>query len=98
MKRILGSTMVVLLLTSFLGPARAQIPNPGFETWSGVVGTETPTGWVTDNIPGFAVPITKTTAAHSGSFALKGDVVNFRVRLYPRIFGHTSRTRNARAH
>ena len=87
MKRILGSTMVVLLLTSFMGPASAQIPNPGFETWSGVVGSETPTGWITGNVPGFAVPITKTTAAHSGSFALQGDVVNLPgIGLYPPYF------------
>ena len=72
MKRILSSTLIVLFLISFPGPAHAQIPNPGFETWSGVVGNETPAGWITDNIPGFAVPITKTATAHSGSLALQG--------------------------
>jgi hypothetical protein len=87
MKRVLGTTLIVLLLTSFHGPVYAQIPNPGFETWTGAAGSESPTGWVTSNIPGFAVPVTKTAAAHSGSFALKGDVVNIPgLGLYPPYF------------
>jgi hypothetical protein len=87
MKRTFGTSLGVLLLTAFLGPARAQIPNPGFETWSGVVGSETPAGWVTGNIPGFVVPITKTAAAHSGALALQGNVVNIAgIGLYPPYF------------
>ncbi len=87
MKRVLGTALVVLLLTSGLDPAQAQIPNPGFETWSGTGANELPTGWVTGNIPGFAVPITKTASAHSGSFALKGDVVEVMgLGLYPPYF------------
>ena len=87
MKRILSSTLIVLFLISFPGPAHAQIPNPGFETWSGVVGNETPAGWITDIIPGFAVPITKTATAHSGSLALQGAVVNIpEFGLYPPYF------------
>jgi hypothetical protein len=87
MKRILGSILIPLFLVSFPGPAHAQIPNPGFETWSGIVGSETPAGWVTSNIPGFAVPITKTATAHSGSLALQGSVVNLAgIGLYPPYF------------
>lgn len=87
MKRVLGTALFVLLLTSCLVPAHAQIPNPGFETWTGTAGSESPTGWVTSNIPGFAVPITKATTAHSGSLALQGDVVNIPgLGLYPPYF------------
>ena len=84
MKRVLGTALVVLLLTSSHDLALAQIPNPGFESWTGTAGNEIPTGWVTSNIPGFAVPVTRTASAHSGSFALKGDVVNvLEFGLYP---------------
>ncbi len=74
MKRVLGTVLVVLIVIAYHGSVRAQIPNPGFETWAGLGASESPTGWVTSNIPGFVVPITKTATAHSGSFALKGDV------------------------
>lgn len=87
MKRVLGTALVVFLLTAAHDPAHAQIPNPGFESWSGLPGNETPTGWVTSNIPGFVVPITKTATAHSGSLALRGDVMNvLEFGLYPPYF------------
>ncbi len=58
----------------------AQIPDPGFETWS----AGNPTGWITNNIPPIATPITQTSTAHSGSSALKGTVVNaLGVESYP---------------
>jgi hypothetical protein len=65
-----------LILASFVAPAYGQIPNPGFETWSGVVGYDTPTGWFTSFIPGYAIPITESADAHSGALAVKGEVVN----------------------
>ncbi|MBK7259334.1 MAG: T9SS type A sorting domain-containing protein [Ignavibacteriae bacterium] len=87
MKRVLGTALVVFLLTSFHDLALAQIPNPGFESWTGTAGSEVPTGWVTSNIPGFAVPITKSPTAHSGSLALQGNVVNIPgLGLYPPYF------------
>ncbi len=50
----------------------AQIPNPGFENWTG---TE-PDGWTTTNVVDLSVfPITKVADAHSGNFALKGTIV-----------------------
>lgn len=75
MKRIVGPTLLFLILTFFWGSANAQIPNPGFETWTGTPLNDVPTGWITGNIPGIATPITKSTDAHSGSFAVKGEVV-----------------------
>ncbi len=88
MKRILVPVFILLLLLAAVHvPSRAQIPNPGFETWTGTGANELPTGWVTGNIPGFAVPITKTATAHSGSFALQGSVVNvLELGLYPPYF------------
>jgi hypothetical protein len=87
MKRILGTALAAFLLISVHAPVHAQIPNAGFEAWTGTAGSEAPTGWVTSNIPGFAVPITKATSAHSGSFALQGNVVNIPgFGLYPPYF------------
>lgn len=96
MKRILGTLMFVMILAFGTGPAYAQIPNPGFETWGGTPGSETPTGWTTNNIPGFATPVTRTTPGHGGSYAIKGDVVDFGgLGLYPpfiwSVFPYTQR-------
>lgn len=87
MKRVLGTALILLMIATLHGSALAQIPNAGFETWAGLGVNEAPAGWVTSNIPGFVVPITKTSTAHSGSFALKGDVLNVvEFGLYPPYF------------
>ena len=63
------SILSLLLLPSTL---TAQIPNPGFENWTG---TE-PDGWTTSNIFDLSVfPVTKVTDAHAGNFALRGTIV-----------------------
>jgi hypothetical protein len=52
----------------------AQIPNPGFEYWT----AGDPDGWATSNVfPIGLINITQTTDNHSGSYALRGEVVNF---------------------
>lgn len=52
--------------------AHAQIPNAGFEQWTGGI----PDGWISISAP---VPgsIVQSTTAHSGSFAVRGNVVDF---------------------
>jgi hypothetical protein len=87
MKPVFATALLLLFLTPLHDPAHAQIPNPGFETWSGTVGNDQPAGWVTGNLPGFAVPITRTADAHSGALALRGDVVNvLGIGLWPPYF------------
>ena len=74
--------LVFLCALAVMFPAltEAQIPNPGFETW----GSGVPTGWITNNIPTFASPVTQTSTAHSGSSALNGTVVSFAgITSYP---------------
>jgi hypothetical protein len=58
----------------------AQIPNAGFELWTGF----DPDGWLVNNTVQFQA-ITQTSTAHSGSFAAKGTVIDigFGVKLYP---------------
>jgi hypothetical protein len=48
----------------------AQIPNPSFENWT----DGEPDGWFTPNVPGFLTVVEQTTDAHSGSFAVRGEV------------------------
>jgi hypothetical protein len=56
----------------------AQIPNPGFETWS----TGEPSGWTTTNYAPDYVPVTQTVTAHSGFSAMQGVVVDYFSYLY----------------
>ena len=52
----------------------AQIPNSGFENWT----AGDPDGWATSNaFPAGMVNVTQTSDYHSGSSALRGDVINF---------------------
>jgi hypothetical protein len=62
------------IITIFLshGNATAQIPNAGFENWTG----GEPDGWYTANSPGL-ITITQSSAAHGGSSAAQGTVVTF---------------------
>jgi hypothetical protein len=75
MKRSVVTLFVFLALAVPLS-GLAQIPNPGFETWTGTT-TLLPTGWITNNIPGLAVGITRSTTAHTGTYSIQGAVVNF---------------------
>ncbi len=56
----------------FACTTQAQVPNAGFENWTG----GEPDGWVTSNVsPISVIPVTKSTDAHTGSSSLKGTVV-----------------------
>ncbi|HNQ12754.1 MAG TPA: T9SS type A sorting domain-containing protein [Bacteroidia bacterium] len=69
MKKIL----LFFVAFSFLLNVQAQVPNSGFEMWSGGI----PTNWNTSNILTLATPITQTSPGHSGSSAAKGQAVSF---------------------
>jgi hypothetical protein len=64
----IAAGMLLLVLPFF---SNAQIPNPGFEQWT----AGQPADWFTTNIQGIAVPITQSSTSHSGSSALRGEVV-----------------------
>ncbi|OGU48027.1 MAG: hypothetical protein A2000_12825 [Ignavibacteria bacterium GWB2_36_8] len=66
--------LIVLVFTwSTNSFAQNPVPNDGFESWSG----NTPTGWsAPTNISGFFEPITKSTDAYTGNFAVRGEVLN----------------------
>jgi len=71
MKKILIALTAVLCCHAMA--VMAQITNPGFENWT----SGDPDGWVTSNaFPAGLVNVTQTTDRHSGSYALRGEVVN----------------------
>ena len=64
------------LLTTFslitcVAMAQNEIPNAGFEDWSG----DTPVGWTTANAPGFLTPVTQSTDAAEGSSSARGEAL-----------------------
>jgi hypothetical protein len=64
---------VCILAAALYVPASAQIPNAGFENWTG----GEPDGWVSSNINGIVTNVTQSAVAHSGSSAVRGAVVQF---------------------
>lgn len=85
-----GANSIVRLLTLALSislasaavSAQDQIPNPGFENW--VSGN--PAGWFTNNVPPLT-PVTQDSIAHSGSSAVRGEVLPFdRSNHSPEVF------------
>jgi hypothetical protein len=61
---------MVCSLASATVYAQNPIPNPGFEDWA----NGEPVHWTTGNDPDF-ITVTQTADAHSGSWAVRGDVV-----------------------
>ncbi len=75
MKHIMRSVGVGLLLAAAsAGSVRAQVPNGGFELWTDAC---TIVDWANSSVCGVMTPVTKSTAAHSGSFAVRGEVISF---------------------
>jgi len=63
--------VAVFFALAFHSTSNAQaIPNGGFETWAGA----DPAGWSTTNDDPLFVNVTKSTDAHSGSAAVRGEV------------------------
>lgn len=65
------SNILIILILVVSIPLIAQVPNGGFEEWSG----GNPTGWFTSNLAGFWTNVTQVSPGHSGSWALRGDVI-----------------------
>jgi hypothetical protein len=61
--------------------AWSQIPNAGFENWTG----SEPDGWTTSNDSSSSMfPVTKSTNSHSGLYAMQGTVVSvFSINIAP---------------
>ena len=70
--RIISGSVLVLIMIS-LSIAQNPIPNPGFEDWTG----GNPDSWITSNVPGVYSPVTASELSHSGTYAVKGEVLDF---------------------
>jgi hypothetical protein len=67
-------SVIFILFTLFAaGTVPAQIPNGGFESWT----DSEPDDWFTTNEPPEFVGLIPFTPAHSGNFAIRGEVLNF---------------------
>ena len=65
-------------------PLHSQIPNAGFENWDA---SGNPLDWVVSNAPPSYITITKTSDAHSGSWAVEGNVFAFSpVNVAPTLY------------
>jgi hypothetical protein len=63
--------LIIFLALIFIQTTFAQIPNAGFESWTG----GNPDGWVTSNITTF-INVTQSGTPHSGSDAVRGEVIS----------------------
>jgi len=79
MKKNLLVIFIVLSVVSFM---QAQIPNAGFENWTG----GEPDGWTSNNnsFPGI-VTTTQSNEAHSGNSAMKLSTTSFLIAFIPAI-------------
>lgn len=73
----------ILITGLFIINLNAQIPNNGFENWSG----GEPGDWLTNNLPGAWITVSSNGTSHSGSLAAKLEVANFNGGpIYPALF------------
>jgi hypothetical protein len=63
--------LICLFMVLIAAAGVAQIPNAGFESWT----LTEPDSWVSSNAAPVYTNVTKSSTAHSGSSAVRGDVV-----------------------
>jgi hypothetical protein len=68
-KRLLPVLILILITSDLI----SQIPNGSFESWTNAM----PDNWNANNFFPNLVPVTATTDAYDGTYALKGEVVSY---------------------
>jgi hypothetical protein len=68
-----NSTLLLISIAFIYSAAFATMPNPSFENWNNGM----PDGWTVNNYPPDLIPITASTDAYDGTYALKGEVTNY---------------------
>src|SRR5574338_1717231 len=66
--------LILVISIVSISTLNAQIPNSGFENW---IDDITPQEWGTNNFPSVWTTVSRTSTAHSGSFAAKLEITNF---------------------
>jgi hypothetical protein len=84
------STLILFLIATFSLNISAQVPNGGFETWT----NGSPDNWFNTNIPTVVTNITQETPAYSGTYAVKGEVINFSGSPYSPLLASTDQSLN----
>jgi len=69
LKRTLLLLVCLLIGTNLF----SQIPNGSFENWT----NGSPDSWTANNFPPDLIPVTSTTDAYDGIYAMKGEVVSY---------------------
>jgi len=64
-------TLLLLCFCTQLASAINEVPNPGFESWTG----GELAGWTGNNLAGVAYSITQSSTAHGGNFSAQGQAV-----------------------
>jgi hypothetical protein len=77
MKTVLQGVFLLFIFT--IASFAQNLPNAGFESWT----SGNPDSWTTDNVVGFAVPVTQSNESHGGSSAAKLEVIDFSGQGYP---------------
>jgi hypothetical protein len=70
MKHLLQIPILIFIFSSIILP---QIPNAGFENWTG----GEPDGWTSNNIPSLLTTVTQSNQAHTLSSAVKLSATEF---------------------
>ena len=81
MKKLLLSLCAITLQSMLF----AQVPNSGFENWTG----GNPTDWNSNNLQGIATPVTQSNDQHGGASALRMEVVSAFGNPYPALVSCT---------
>jgi len=79
MKILIRLTKLIFLTSILVTTLQAQIPNPGFEDWTG----GEPDGWLTTNFPPLIVNVTQTNNSHTGNWAVRGEVIDVMFPIPP---------------
>jgi len=76
MKSIYIKSILLVLIVSFPFISKAQIPNADFENWSMYSDILMPDNWTFGAAEGFAIPVTRITDSHSGTYSARGEVLS----------------------
>jgi len=83
-------TLICFFAWLFATPLVAQIPNAGFENWTG----GNPDDWLTNNVPTVIAPVTQETPSYSGTYALRGEVMSFAGSPFAPVLASTDMSAN----
>jgi hypothetical protein len=79
MKILIHLSKLIFLTSILVTTLQAQIPNHGFEDWTG----GDPDGWLTTNFPPLIVNVTQTNNSHTGNWAVRGEVIDVMFPIPP---------------